>query len=88
MNLGRFETNKIYNEDCYKAIKDLPDKSVDLVYIDIPYLIDDGGCSDNALSQRAKRLRSVELEDIRHGIDYAIFDELIRVLKSIYIYMV
>ena len=87
MKIGRFETNNIYNEDCYKAIKDIPDKSIDLVYIDIPYLIDNGGCSDNELSKRAKRLRSVELESIRHGIDYSILDELVRVLKSIYIYI-
>ena len=81
------ELNVIYNEDCYEGIKKIPDKSIDLVYIDIPYLIDDGGCSQNPLSLRAKRLRSVELEDIRHGIDYSILDELCRVMKKIYIYI-
>lgn len=81
------ELNVIYNEDCYNGIKKIPDNSIDLVYIDIPYLIDDGGCSQNPLSLRAKRLRSVELEDIRHGIDYSILDELCRVLKHIYIYI-
>ena len=47
MNIGRFELNKVYNEDCYKAIKDIPDKSIDLVYIDIPYDFEangGGGC--------------------------------------------
>lgn len=47
MKIGEFETNNIYNVDCYKAIKKLPDKSIDLVYIDIPYDIEDnggGGC--------------------------------------------
>ena len=81
------EVNKIYNEDCYQGIKKIPDKSIDLVYIDIPYLIADGGCSQNPLSLRAKRLRTVELESIRHGIDYSIFDELCRVMKHIYIYI-
>jgi DNA modification methylase len=81
------ELDKIYNEDCYKGIKKIPDKSIDLVYIDIPYLIDDGGCSDNDLSRRAQRLRNVELNDIRKGIDYSIFDELCRVMKRIYIYI-
>ena len=37
MELGRFETNKIYNEDCYKGIKDIPDNSIDLIIIDPPY---------------------------------------------------
>lgn len=86
--IGKYEINNIYNEDCYEAIKNIPDKSIDLVYIDIPYLIDDGGCSQKPLSLRAKRLRTVELEDIRHGIDYSILDELCRVMKNIYIYMV
>lgn len=43
MKIGDYETNNIYNEDCYEAIKKIPDKSIDLVYIDIPYLIESGG---------------------------------------------
>lgn len=42
-----YEINKIYCIDCYEAIKQLPDKSVDLIYTDIPYDIEDnggGGC--------------------------------------------
>jgi len=79
--------NNIYCGDCYELIKLMPDKSVDLIYTDIPYLIDNGGCSDNELSKRAKRLRNEELETMRHGIDYSIFDEFCRVLKHIYIYI-
>ena len=47
MQLGRFELDQVYNEDCYKVIKDIPNKSVDLIYTDIPYDIEDnggGGC--------------------------------------------
>lgn len=42
--------NTIQLGDCYELIKNIPDKSIDLVYIDIPYdfegngLIDGGGC--------------------------------------------
>ena len=42
-----FNLDNIYNVDCYKAIKEIPDKSIDLVYIDIPYDLEDnggGGC--------------------------------------------
>ena len=39
--LGKFEINQIYNEDCYKAIKDLPDKSIDLIITDPPYEINE-----------------------------------------------
>ena len=36
--LGKYETNQIYNEDSYKAIKEIPDKSIDCIYVDIPYI--------------------------------------------------
>lgn len=37
---------ELYNEDCYQGIKKIPDKSIDLVYIDIPYDLEGngGGC--------------------------------------------
>lgn len=36
--------NKITCGDCYELIKQLPDKSVDLIYTDVPYDIEtDGG---------------------------------------------
>lgn len=57
MNLGRFEINNIYNEDCYKAIKELPDKCIDLVYIDIPYLYEQGGSGSSELGERTARKR-------------------------------
>lgn len=31
------QTNKIYLGDSYELIKQIPDKSVDLIYTDIPY---------------------------------------------------
>ena len=79
--------NTIQLGDCYELIKQIPDKSIDLVYIDIPYLIEDGGCSGSPLSQRMRKIQKEEIENIRHGIDYSILDELCRVLKHIYIYI-
>ena len=80
--------NTIQLGDCYEKIKDIPDKSIDLVYVDIPYLFESGGVSDTPLSKRIKKQMNVTLKDIRCGIDYSIFDELCRVLRHIYIYMV
>lgn len=37
------EIDIIYNEDCYKGIKKIPNNSVDLVIIDPPYKYDSGG---------------------------------------------
>ncbi len=80
--IGEYKLNEIYNEDSYEAIKKIPDKSVDCIYTDIPYLIDDGGCSGSELSQRIKRVQKEEIEYIRKGIDYSIFDEFVRIMKK------
>lgn len=75
--------------DCYKLIKDIPDKSIDLVYIDIPYLFEQGGQEEkkSELAKRIKKQTYGELGQIINGIDYSIFDELCRVMKYIYIYI-
>jgi len=81
---------KLLNGDSYKLIKDIPDKSVDLVYIDIPYLYDSGGSvgeDKSAVSQRIAKVRNDYLKDISDGIDYAILEDLIRIMKHIYIYI-
>ena len=88
MKLGRFETNHIYNEDCYQAIKEMPDKSVDLVYIDIPYDIDYNG--KGCLHSKINNALYGVMQDngqLTNGIDYSILDELCRVMKYIYIYI-
>lgn len=87
MQLGKFETDSIYNVDCYEAIKDIPDKSIDCIYTDIPYIIQSGGASDSPLSQRAKRLRNIDLKDIKDGIDYSIFNDFNRIMKKINIFI-
>lgn len=81
---------KLLNGDSYKLIKDIPDKSVDLVYIDIPYEYESGGKGAGFLmkDKTRKELYSVKVDAISHGIDYSILDELCRVLRHIYIYMV
>lgn len=53
--LGTYELNKIYCEDSYKAIKNIPDKSIDLIYTDIPYLIKSGGCGKSDIAMRIQK---------------------------------
>lgn len=43
---------QLIHGDCYQEIKKIPDKSIDLVYVDIPYLIENGGVGSSALGQR------------------------------------
>lgn len=78
------ELNDIYLGDCYELIKQIPDKSIDLVYTDIPYLLERGGMGKSRLGQRMIKKR-IELYDIMNGIDWKILDELC--LKQKYIYM-
>ena len=89
MNLGKYELNKIYNEDCYEAIKNIPNKSIDLVYIDIPYLYGKtaNANSKSELNKRILKMHNQDLKTIRDGIDYSLFDELVRIMKHIYIYI-
>lgn len=49
------EMNKIYLGDAYKLIKELPDKSVDGIYTDIPYLIEKHGYGKSKLADRMTR---------------------------------
>jgi len=48
----KIEPNNIYCEDCYKAIKDIPDKSIDLVITDPPYEFVMGGKGHSELGGR------------------------------------
>ena len=85
--LGKYELNKIYCEDSYEAIKDIPDKSVDCVYTDIPYLYESGGGGSSALAQRIEKIQHKDLVGITDGIDYEILDEFVRVSKRINIFI-
>jgi DNA modification methylase len=86
MKLGCYEVNNIYNEDSYSAVKKIPDKSVDQIYIDIPYLYEKGGQSGCLLGKRLVNIHK-QLKDISDGIDYKIFDDFVRILKKINIFI-
>lgn len=76
--------NKITCGDSYKLIKELPDKSVDCIYVDIPYLYETGGGGSSRIAQQVQKMKK-ELQDngIYDGIDYSIFNDFVRVLKNI-----
>lgn len=84
------ETNKIYLGDAYKLIKEIPDKSIDLIVTDPPYEIE-GIHSSGILSNRTDDSTSFhkELQDneLDKGIDLSILDDFCRVMKKINIYI-
>ena len=106
------ELNKIYLGDAYELIKQIPDKSIDLIITDPPYEIvggGSGGCfgtnkrdyhseytqlsRDNhkreglRINHNVSKLKE-NLQCICAGFDYSLLDELDRVMRYIYIYMV
>ena len=87
------ELNKIYLGDAYKLIKNIPDKSIDLIVTDPPYQIDDLNIKATKPSGLLKGRKSkshvqkmAEL-DLGNGIDLSILTEFCRVLKKINIYI-
>ena len=73
--------NTIQLGDCYELIKSIPDKSIDCIYTDIPYLMSFsvGGTTINKLKKYVKN----EVKNICNGINYSIFEDFIRVMKNI-----
>ena len=82
--LGKYELNNIYNEDSYKAIKDIPDNSIDCIYTDIPYEYLLNGKGNSELSKRVTKIKKELVDlDIRSGINYDILNDLVRINKKI-----
>ena len=80
----KYKPNNIYNVDSYKAIKEIPDKSIDCIYTDVPYLFDSGGGGSSELAQRIVKVGK-ELKDakITNGFNYEILDDCVRVMKKV-----
>jgi DNA modification methylase len=80
------ELNKIHLGDSYELIKQIPDKSVDLVIIDPPYEIVAGG--DGGAFGRENRSYHKEVSDkLNYGIKNQILIELERIMKITNIYI-
>lgn len=84
MNLGKYEIDNIYNDDSYNSIKDIPDKCIDLIVIDPPYLSDanGGGCFG-----KSKRKYHNETMNLKNGINEDILNQIVRVMKKINLYI-
>lgn len=82
------KVNEIYLGDSYELIKKLPDKSVDCIYTDVPYLYVSGGVSESEFGDRfAKKRKSLKDNNIYNGFDYTIIQEFFRVSKKINIFI-
>lgn len=57
MKVGEYEIDNIYNEDCYQAFSKIPDKSIDCIYVDVPYLYTSGGAGNTDIAVRLAKNR-------------------------------
>ena len=70
--------------DCLNLLKQLPDKSIDLVVTDPPYVIGNKG---GGLYTQEDKQYVKQLEGIKDGFSTEVLDELCRVMKNINIYL-
>ena len=76
------EVNKIYNDDCLNVLKQLPDKSIDLVLTDPPYGIGEAK-KNNASRGKLAIAKDYGKKDWDDRIPQKeIFDEIFRVSKN------
>ena len=80
--------NEIVFGDAYELIKEIPDKSIDCVYTDVPYLYKQGGYGNSDLGKRQQKKR-LELKEnnLEDGFDYSLLNELVRVMKKVNIFI-
>ena len=89
MKLGTYELNNIYCADSYEAIKNIPDKSIDLIVTDPPYEFGTGDIKTGLFKDRksAGTYQDIADTNLGKGIDLKILDDFVRVLKKINIYI-
>ena len=89
MNKEKIEIDTVFNQDCLTGIRRIPDKSVDLIITDPPYLIKNtrSGEKSNLSKSIQKMNNQLEESKLTDGFDTAILDELVRVMKNINIYI-
>ena len=82
------EPNNIYLGNAYELIKEVADKSIDLIMTDPPYDIQDIHGSGIMASRKAGNFaKEIQANELDKGIDLSILDDFIRVMKKINIYI-
>ena len=81
--------DNIYLGDAYELIKQVEDKSVDLIITDPPYDFENGGVGTGIFKNRATSGTYDEIKNTKldEGIDLKILDDFVRVMKKINIYI-
>lgn len=81
LNVKELE-NQIINADCMDILKQLPDKCVDLVLTDPPYILTPHGGGRKGLADRASKIRD-EIDFMANDFDFEkVSEELLRICKK------
>lgn len=84
------KVNTIYNGDAYELIKQIPDKSIDLIVTDPPYEWKKGGEMTGLFRKGVSSrnfMDSIEKMKMDKGINFDILNDFVRVMKKINIYI-
>lgn len=80
--------NNVILGDCYEIIKDIPDKSIDCIYVDVPYLMPNThGDSGGFMGGRINDFYNNQVSEFKEGFDLSILDEFVRISKNINIFI-
>jgi site-specific DNA-methyltransferase (adenine-specific) len=83
----REEKNQVILGDCLETMKDIPDKSIDMVLTDPPYELDNHGGGTTDFAQR-KLVKDLHIDFISSSFDMgAVFAEIERVSKTMNLVM-
>lgn len=76
--------NRVTCGDAYELIKELPDKSIDLIITDPPYEFDTRGAG---FHKKRDYYDEIHNQGLASGIDETILTEMVRVMKKVNIYI-
>lgn len=76
----------LYNDNCMTVLKNMPTGIATLAILDPPYLIETEG-GGIAVDGTVPQWKEHDLDDLADGFDFAVLDELCRVLKKINMYI-
>lgn len=80
----KYQINNIYNEDCYKAIKEIPSNTFDLIIMDPPYKMETRG---GGFRNKRDYYDTIQEKGLGNGINETLLSEIERVMKKINIYI-
>lgn len=84
MEIGCFELDKIFNVNCYEAVKFLPNKSIDLVILDPPYEMAPRG---SGFHKKGDYYDEINSKGMTRGVNNSLLSDLERVMKKTNIYI-